>query len=193
MPRIVKIRNLNMHCFTPEVERIPNVILGRNSRIHTNMLLTGDPKYNKLINENTMGALDNYAQHENMDIYITPLENDMFNDLRVSIFKKGYEDKKFPMDVAKTREETPEFFKELYTKVHKSIHPNEGTRPVQGIKKSLWNDFKTYAENVADRIHEYKMAKIRKFIMENEYKSGLKRAIADTLEELHYDELYKNI
>ena len=115
MPKIVKIKNVNMPCFTPhEADRFPNVYLGKNCRIITNNVLKKDPRLNQFFNNETMGALDNYAHHENLNIYIKPLENDMFNDVAVSVYKNREEMTRFPMNVAKTKEEVPEFFRELF-------------------------------------------------------------------------------
>lgn len=190
MPRIVKLNNVRLHCFTPhEADRIPNVGIGKHCRIHTNQVLLREPKYNKLINDDTMGALDNYAQQEKMDIYITPLENDLFNDFKVSIFKRGYEDRIFPMNAPKSQKEAPEFLRELYTKIHTSMHPATESKPAK-VEKSLLKDFKTYIENVGDRIHEYKMDKIQNFIDKNQSGKGIKRLMADALEETYFGDLY---
>ena len=95
MPKIVKLGNVKLCCFTPhEVDRIPNVPLGKNCRVNTNNILKKDPRLNQFFNNETMGALDNYAEHEKLRIYIKPLENDMFNDVAVSVYK-GYDTKAY--------------------------------------------------------------------------------------------------
>lgn len=186
MPRILKINNVNLPCFTPqEADRIPNIMLGKNCRIHTNMLLKCEPKYSKLINDNTMGALDNYAEHEKMDIYITPLENDMFNDLKVSVFKKGHKDSVFPINIPQNPKEIPEFFKELYTKIHESMHTSKETPIAPKVKKSQWKKFTTYIDNAVDRIQQARFARLRK-IAEKHQNNSIAKLLADTLAEIHY-------
>lgn len=86
MPKIVKIGNVSLHCMTSyEADRLSNIYLGKNGRITTTNVLKKDPRLNQFFNKETMSALDNYAQHENLRIFITPLENDMFNDVAVSV------------------------------------------------------------------------------------------------------------
>lgn len=107
-----------------------------------------------------MGALDNYSQHENISVYITPLENDMFNDISVSVFKEGKKDMHFPMNVAKTQEEIPVFFRDQYNKVHKLTQiqsaPNisNKTKPEKIKRPTLLRDLLMYAENVIDRFND---------------------------------------
>lgn len=164
MPKIVKLGQNYIHCLTSyEVNRFPNVVLGKNARVHTNELLRKNPSLNQFINNETMGALDNYAEHENMDIFITPLENDMFNDLKVSVIKKGHNDVLFPMNIKETKEGVREFFRELYTKVHNATHTVEETKPEPQTKNSKLEDLKMYAENVIERYNDARMSILNKF------------------------------
>ena len=156
MPKIAKIGNLKFHCLTSyEADRLPNISLGRNCRIHTNYVLKKDPNLNQFFNNETMGALDNYAEHENLNIYIKPLENDMFNDVAVSVFKDTETKATFPMNVAKTKEEVPQFFRELYNKVHKSVYPDSKgiADTVEPKKTTFFGSLKMYVENVIDRFN----------------------------------------
>ncbi len=164
MPKIVKLGQIYLHCLTSyEAKRLPNRVLGKNGNIHTNDLLMENPRLNQFVNDYTMGALDNYARHEDVDIFITPLENDMFNDLKVSIFKKGQRDVYFPMNVSETKDGARDFFKELYTKIHNATHPSEEKKQVSMVKPSKWEDFKTYVENVADRYNDARLSILNKF------------------------------
>lgn len=165
MPKIIKLGQNYVHCFTSyEAKRLSTITLGRYGKVHTNELLTETPRLNQFVNNTTMSALDNYAQHENMDIYITPLENDVFNDLRVSVFKKGQKDAYFPMNVSETKDGARDFFKELYTKIHNATHPSEeSTKPAPKVKPSKWEDFKTYVENIADRYNDARLSILNKF------------------------------
>ena len=159
MPRIVKIKNVNMLCFTPqETDRFPNVYLGKNCRITTNNVLKKDPRLNQFFNNETMGALDNYAQHENLNIYIKPLENDMFNDVAVSVYKNREEMTRFPMNVAKTKEEVPEFFRELYNKIHKAVNPSIESLNAPKVKHSKFKDAKMYFENIIERYNNARLS-----------------------------------
>lgn len=167
MPKVVKIGKCNVLCWTPsESARWPNVSLGKNCRIRTNNLLKKDPRLNQFINEKTMGALDNYAEHENMNIYIAPLENDMFNDLVVSVFKDNNKEAYFPINVAKTKEEVPLFFRELYSKIHKATHPSASveSKIAPKTKHTKWGDFKMYIENVIDRFNDARFELTQKII-----------------------------
>lgn len=156
MPKIAKIGNVKFHGLTSyELDRIPNIVLGKNCRIKTNYVLKKDPNLNQFFNNETMGALDNYAEHENLDIYIKPLENDMFNDVAVSVFKDSETEARFPMNVAKTKAEVPQFFKELYNKVHKAVYPDSRgiADTVEPKKLTFFGDLKVYVENVIDRFN----------------------------------------
>ena len=121
MPKIMKINGVNGPAWTQkEADRWPNINLGRNGRIITNNLLKKDVRLHSYVNNNTMGALDNYAEHEKLQIYITPYENDLFHDLKVSVFKDGVKadmGKAFPIKIQEGREGVFKFFRELYTKV----------------------------------------------------------------------------
>ncbi len=89
MPKIVKLGKNNVMCWSQkEIDRLPNVPLGKNGLINVNNNLKNDKRLSEFVNDHTMGALDNYAKHENMQVYITPLENDLFDDLSVSVYKK---------------------------------------------------------------------------------------------------------
>ena len=164
MPKIVKIKNVNVLCFTPhETDRFPNVYLGKNCRITTNNVLKKDPRLNQFFNNETMGALDNYAQHENLNIYIKPLENDMFNDVAVSVYKNREEMTRFPLNVAKTKEEVPQFFRELYNKIHKSVNPSAEYLKTPKVKHSKLEDVKMYFENVLERYNNARLSILNKF------------------------------
>ncbi len=164
MPKIVKLGNVNLHCFTQRViDRFPNVHLGKNSRVITNNILKKDPRLNQFFNNETMGALDNYAAHEKMNIYITPLENDMFNDVAVSVYKNSKEMIRFPYDIAKSKEEVPQFLRDLYNKIHKAVHPSEEPIKTQNVSHSIWKDAKMYFENVAERYNKTRFSILDKF------------------------------
>ena len=164
MPKIVKLGQNYIHCLTSyEAKRFPNRLLGKNGNIHTNDLLLKNPRLNQFVNNETMGALDNYAEHENMDIFITPLENDIFNDLKVSVFKKGHRDIIFPMNIEESKEGVRKFFRELYTKIHNATHTAEETKPKPQTKNSKLEDLKMYAENVIERYNDARMSILNKF------------------------------
>ncbi|MBO6180952.1 hypothetical protein J6O86_04625 [bacterium] len=164
MPKIVKLGNVKLCCFTPhEVDKIPNVPLGKNCRVNTNNILKKDPRLNQFFNNETMGALDNYAEHENLRIYIKPLENDMFNDVAISVYKDHDTKAYFPMNVAKTKEEVPQFFRDLYTKIHNATHKSVESKLAPKTKHSKWTDAKMYFENVVERYNEKRLSILDKF------------------------------
>lgn len=123
MPKTLKIGNTFVSCFTREESaRIPNNHLGKNCRIHVPQTLLDNKKISKYVNNDTMGALDNYAEHENLSIYMSPLENDLFDDLKVSVFKvKSDNSKQFTMKIQETKDGFFNFMKELYTKVGDAV------------------------------------------------------------------------
>ena len=125
MPRVIKLNGMNVLTWTPhEADRRPNINLGRNGRIITNNLLKKNVRLHSYVNNDTMGALDNYAEHEKLQIYITPYEDDLFHDLKVSVLKSGSNttmEKEFPIKIHEGREGVTKFFRELYTKVANAV------------------------------------------------------------------------
>ena len=151
-----------MQNITPIIDKLPNVYLGKNARIITNHILQKDPRLNEFFNNETMGALDNYARHENIKIYITPLENDIFDDIAVTVFKNNKKKANFPISVAKTKEEVPEFFRNLYKKIQNVTSSSTETKFVPKSKHSKWEDFRMYVENVVDRYNEMRLSLLNK-------------------------------
>lgn len=146
MPKIMKVKNVNVMCWTQaEVDRIPNVGLGKNCRVMTNNILINNKKLSKFINNNTMGALDNYANQEGLSIYITPLENDLFHDVAVSVYKEHNTLTKFAMKIDESRAGFHDFIKELYEK----IAPKQNSKPKKLIKPTKFDDFKMF---IGDKI-----------------------------------------
>jgi len=191
MPKIVKLGNVKL--FTPHgVDRIPNVPLGKNCRVNTNNILKKDPRLNQFFNNETMGALDNYAEHENLRIYIEPLGNDMFNDVAVSVYKDNDTKAYFPMNIAKTKEEVPQFFRDLYTNIHNAIRESTENKPASLTKPAKFKEVQIYVQNVADRFRDAKIDAIRNFVQKHESGNGIKKVIADILEETHYNDIHKN-
>lgn len=157
MPKVVKVGKCNVLCWSQkEIDRWPNIALGRKCNVFTNNLLKKNPRLNQFINNETMGALDNYAEHEKIRIYITPLENDVFNDLKVSVYKNDSGSIHFPISTKESREGVTEFFRELYNNIHKAIHPSEEIKYAPKIKHTKSDDFKMYVENVKDRFSKLK-------------------------------------
>ena len=144
-----------------------------------------------------MGALDNYAAHENMNIYITPLENDLFDDLAVSVYKKNCditEELKFPVKLPEGKKAVAEFLTGIYTKIDEKFHPKK--KPVflkDPVKvPTKVEEFVDYVKLVAERINNKKIESIRKFIQKNEdSKSSVARTISGVLEYRYYNELHK--
>ncbi len=190
MAKTVKIGpNLSVHCFTPsEIDRIQNINLGRN--IFTNNILRKDEKLSRYFNERSMSVLDNYADYEGIKIFITPLENDMFNDVAISVMKENKQ-KQFPMNFAENEKDIPVFFRELYNRVHDAIHKSEDLKSAQKTKKSKLDDMKMYFTNVADRFHNAKMRILKDFVDSNQDAGNPCKVIADIIEEVHYNELQK--
>lgn len=123
--RYINIGKMKVACWDyAEAQRFPNRILGRNGRIHTSPLLMEDKKLRQYVNEHTMGALDNYANHENLDVYITPLENDLFDDVKVSVFEQKFASNKehlFTLKIEEGKEGFCNFLRSLYTNVADAV------------------------------------------------------------------------
>ena len=189
MTKIVKIGQNLVECWSQaEVDKLPNVGLGRHCRINTNNILMKNNRLNKYVNNSTMGTLDNYANHENMNIYITPLENDMFHDVRVSVFKEHNTIAEFPLKINDSKNGLHDFLKELYQKVAPQ-------KPVEKMKKAdkpqKVDDVKLFLGEVVDNIKNFRLNQIRKFIENHQNGNGVARTMADVFEEVHYNDLYK--
>lgn len=189
MPHVQKIGKVNLMCWTPkEADRLPNISLGRHCRVNTNNILMKDNRLNKYVNDSTMGALDNYANHEGMNIYITPLENDLFHDVAVSVYKDHDTIAKFPLKINDGREGYRDFFKELYSK----IAPKKVAENIdKSAKLTEKKDIKIFLEDKIDNIKNFRINLIRKFVESHKNDKGIGRTIADVFEEVHYNELYK--
>ena len=124
MVRVVRVGNINVLRWSQyEIDMIPNVFLGKNGNIMTNPLLRKNKKLSQYINNETMGALDNYAQHEKIIVSIKPLIQDIFDDIGVSVFKKERSSisENFAMKIQDEKEGVPIFFRELYNNVHRAV------------------------------------------------------------------------
>lgn len=129
--KYINVGKFKVACFSPtETKRFPNKLLGhRFGRIFTTETLQEDKKLSQYINENTMGALDNYANHEKLHIYITPLENDLFDNVSVGIYGAMDMESKnhglranFAMKTEEGKDGFHKFFKELYTNVVNAVN-----------------------------------------------------------------------
>lgn len=188
MPHIHKIGNVNLMCWTPsEADRLPNIPLGKHYRINTNNVLLKDSRLNKYINDRTMGALDNYAHHEGLNIYITPLENDLFHDVAVSAYKDHETVSKFPVKINDGRHALRDFLKELY----ENIAPRQNKKEQSFAKPTNLDNFKMFAAEVVDNVKNFRINQIRKFIENHQKEGDALKDIADVFEDVHYNELYK--
>ena len=94
----------------------------KNYNIFAPATLEKNTKLNKFINKDTVGALNNYAEHENVRIFFKPLENDLFDDIGVSVFK-NMNNKGFAMKVPENDKHGNfgDFMRELYTNVANTV------------------------------------------------------------------------
>ena len=180
MSKIVRLGNFNTYHFTPrEIDRLPNICLGYG-HVHTNGALLKDVRLHSYVNNETMGALDNYAAHENLNIYIMPLENDMFDDLAVSVYKGGKTEavSHFPIKIKDGKEGVREFFKELYTKienVNKTVKPE-----IPAAELSKQNDFMTGIQKLWEKYDNWRIEKVRNFVET----TGLNSSVKDILKNI---------
>lgn len=168
---------------------LQRVFLGKNRLIETTKNLMNDKRLSQYVNEHTMGALDNYAMHEKMKIYIKPLECDLFHSLAVKVVscsKNNPTSFSFPVKLENGKEGVSKFLKELYTTIHKRTHaPETQSAPVSVKKHTAIEDFIDYVTLVNERINEAKLNKIRAFVDKNSGKRSLKGYLADTFEEMY--------
>ena len=193
MTKIMKLGKNFTECFRSyDLDRLPNVMLGRSGRVSTNRVLLKDVRLHSYINNETMSALDNYAKYYKLNVYIKSLENDAYDDLGVSVFRKGKIGAvtTFPIKIKDGRDGVREFFKELYTKIDDAVNPVKSTVVPAKIKRTKSDEFKAYIYNVKDRYHDWKMNKIRNFIDKHTDECGAAKVISDVLEELHFSELH---
>lgn len=196
MPKVVNIgKKLNIQVWSQrEIDRIPNVGLGKNSRINTNNVLLNDKRLSEFVNEKTMGALDNYAKHENANIYITPLENDLFDDLVISVYdnNKSSQVASFPMKLQEGKEALPEFLRSLYTKIDKALHPKRQAADEKVVKRTGLQDITDYVKVVAARFNDKRIEQLRNFVEKNQNSNSVfLRTMADVVEFRNYNQLYK--
>lgn len=187
MPHIHKVGNVNLMT-QAEVDRLPNVSLGRHCRVNTNNILTKDNRLNKYINDKTMGALDNYAHREGMKIYITPLENDLFHDVGVSVYKEHNTVAQFPVKINDSPHALGDFLKELYN----NIAPQKAVKKLDKSEKPTKIDnMKLFFSETVDNIKNFRINQIRKFVENHKDSDGLAKTIAEVFEDVNYNDLYK--
>ena len=119
MANVSKIGNLKIASMTQaQYERLPMAI-GSNAFVFAPATLEKNQKLNKVINENSVSALNNYAEKENLRIYLTPLENDLFDDLKVSVYSASLDGNKtsFALKLEEGKEGIYNFFKTIYKNV----------------------------------------------------------------------------
>ena len=196
MPKVINVGNkLNMASWSKyELDRFPNVKLGRNCRINTNNVLVKDKKLSGYVNDRTMGALDNYANHENIDVYITPLENDLFDDLAIAVYDRSKSSRvmNFPLKLPEGEKNLPEFLRDLYTRIDKGLHPQKEEIKEKIVKPSKMQDITDYVQTVVQRFNDKRMDMVRNFVERNQNSdSESLKTIADVVEAINYDKLYK--
>ena len=67
---------------------LPNQQLGNSVRCSEANIT----RLSKIFNKNTLSALDNYATKKNMTVYFQTLENDLFDNTSMTVFKRGEDD-----------------------------------------------------------------------------------------------------
>lgn len=164
MPKILKFNNSYLKSFTKaEADRVPNYEIGKHYNIVTNRLLLKDERLSQYVNNGTMGALDNFAQQEKLRIYITPLENDLFDDLSISVMPKGHNRNKgfcFAMKIPECRHSLGDFLTDLHKRIIEGVSEKIGYTPSKqryAKKLSAFERFQMWLDNVSDRIYEKDM------------------------------------
>lgn len=98
------------------------VPLGKSYNIQCRRGMLKNNRFAEIINEDNLSALSNYAKHKNANLFIDDLENDMFHDVKVYVYKNGTSDKKaFPFKFDNAKEDFTNCMRNLYKKVEKAI------------------------------------------------------------------------
>lgn len=172
-----------------DVSTLDNVLLGKYATVTVSRKIINNPRLNKYINESTMSALDNYANHEGMSISIAPLENDLFDDVVVHVHRRiNPADSRFALKINESGGALGDFLKELYTNVAQKQEPEY---IVKGEKPTFYKDLKLFIKDKSESVKNYRLNYIRKFIEKHESGSGILRLMADVLEEMNFNNLYK--
>ena len=79
--------------------------------------------YPKILNKDNLSVLDNYVAHKDASLYISDLGNDMFHDVKVSIYSRNDVSKsaKFTMKLKETGKDFVDTMKTLYVNVENAI------------------------------------------------------------------------
>lgn len=115
MSKCLKIGQCMINCWTKkEFDRLPLAI---STNINCPKQL--QKKYYGIFNPDNMSALNNYAQKENVDIYFSELEHDLFNNSAITVFKhRTYSDTspyRAPLNLnIDTRENFVKSIREIY-------------------------------------------------------------------------------
>ena len=76
----------------------------------------------KILERNNLSALGNYARHEKINIFISDLGNDMFDDVAIYVNKyKANKYQQFPMKFNETGKGFVETMKSLYTNIENAV------------------------------------------------------------------------
>ena len=85
MIKFLPINTIKGYHFTEEqFNKLPLLTLSSNIKCSQNI----KSKYYAIFNHNNISTLNNYAQKENLQIYFRELENDIFHNSVMTVFKK---------------------------------------------------------------------------------------------------------
>lgn len=159
MARILKIgNNAPLVYFTPnESAQIPNIRMGKHSNISTNLELLHNKNMFRHVNDRTMGALDNYAEHKGLSVYITPSHKTEAKDtLDISVYPKKESSKiknfSFSTKLNNGRHSVVDFLTDLHKTITDGVKQAENKNVNNIAKPSKLKDFKMWCKNVIDRI-----------------------------------------
>ncbi len=96
--------------------------LGKSVNISVQNRLRKNGKYSNIINENNMGALNNYLEKNNASVYIEDLGGDFFHDVKFHVFKRGKtKPNVFPFSFAEAKEDFGNCMRSLYKNVENAL------------------------------------------------------------------------
>lgn len=103
---------------------VQNLYLPLCSKVHVQESLLAKNQFPKILNRHNLSALNNYAQHEEVSIFIKDLDNDLFHNVGVYLHKSTETTTKqaqFPMVLNEAGKNFAETMKTLYLNVENAV------------------------------------------------------------------------
>ena len=94
---------------------LPNIAVGNS--VYCSQL--NKSRFSNIFNRENLSALDNYATKKNMSVFFQTIENDLFDNTSMTVFKRGEDDvKKYAMNLSdKTKDNFCDSLKLIYKNI----------------------------------------------------------------------------